>query len=263
MQVQRDWASFQCQYLGLDVPHLREHGNDACPCGNFVIDSLGDHLHCCQQHAGATHNAHEHILSAVQKCFQQAGYVTDSKHVPTSRGRKKADLWVKDFQLAGVRDVVIDTTLRHEFHGNVQAQANLGRNGEPSHQAIDGALDEAVKEKLSTYMDDYNARNFFFLPAVMTTSGRISGDFLRLLYILSHRQAAKFFTSLGILDPSPAAFKQRRGTYFHYNRSAIGLACVQAIAMRIDIARHKRPIQPARRAPAPYLLHLPMHAQHV
>ena len=95
-------------------------------------------------------------------------------------------------------------------------------------------------------------------PVLLT----LSGDFLRLLYILSHRQAEKFFASLGILDPSPAAFKQRRGTYFHYNRSAIGLACAQAIAMRIDIARHKRPIKPARRAPAPYLLHLPMHAQH-
>jgi hypothetical protein len=261
VQVQKDWASFHCQYLGLDVPHLREHGNDACPCGNFVIDKFGDHLHCCQQHAGATHNAHEHILSAVEKCFQQAGYGTDRKRVPCSRGNKKADLWVKDFQLAGVRDVVIDTTLRHEFHGNVMAQANLGHNGEPSHQAVDGALDEAVKEKLATYANDYNARNFFFLPAVMTTSGRINGDFLRLLYILSHRQAAKFFTSLGILDPSPAAFKQRRGTYFHYNRAAIGLACAQAIAMRIDIARHKRPIKPARRAPAPYLLHLPMHAR--
>ena len=33
-QVQKDWASYHCQYLGLDVPHLREHGNDACPCGN-------------------------------------------------------------------------------------------------------------------------------------------------------------------------------------------------------------------------------------
>ena len=68
-------------------------------------------------------------------------------------------------------------------------------------------MDAAVKEKLATYANDYNARNFFFLPAVVTTSGRINGDFLRLLYILSHRQAAKFFTSLGILDPSPAAFK--------------------------------------------------------
>ena len=59
----------------------------------------------------------------------------------------------------------------------------------------------------------------------MTTSGRISGDFLRLLYILSNRQADNYFTHLGLLDPSTKAFKQRRGTYFYYNRAAIGLAC--------------------------------------
>jgi hypothetical protein len=39
--------------------------------------------------------------------------------------------------------------------------------------------------KLDNYPHDYNKRNFFFLPAVMTTSGRFGGDFLRLLYILS------------------------------------------------------------------------------
>ena len=46
---------------------------------------------------------------------------------------------------------------------------------------------------------------------------------------------------MGIIDPSPLAFKQRRGSYFYYNRAAIGLACAQATAMRIDIAPHKRP----------------------
>ena len=96
-----------------------------CPMLRKPTVKFGDHLHCCQQHAGATHNAHEHLLTAVQQCFQQGGYVTERKHVPHSRGLKKADLWVKDFQLAGVRHVVIDTTLRHEFHGNVWAQATL------------------------------------------------------------------------------------------------------------------------------------------
>jgi hypothetical protein len=70
----------------------------------------------------------------------------------------------------------------------------------------------------------------------MTTSGRISGDFLCLLYILSNRQAHNFFTHMGLLDPSPKAFKQHCGTYFYYNRAAIGLACTQATDMRIDIA---------------------------
>jgi hypothetical protein len=36
---------------------------------------------------------------------------------------------------------------------------------------------------------------------------------------------------MGIIDPSPQAFKQRRGSYFYYNRAAIGLACAQATAM--------------------------------
>jgi hypothetical protein len=45
----------------------------------------------------------------------------------------------------------------------------------------------------------------------------------------------------------PQAFKQRRGSYFYYNRAAIGLACAQATAMRIDIAPHK----PPQKAPSP------------
>jgi hypothetical protein len=64
-------------------------------------------------------------------------------------------------------------------------------------------LEAAIKEKLNHYHHDYNERNFLFLPAVMTASGRISGDFLRLIYILSHRQADKYFTRMGIIGPSP------------------------------------------------------------
>jgi hypothetical protein len=39
-------------------------------------------------------------------------------------------------------------------------------------------MQSAAKEKLDNYQHDYNERQFFFLPAVMTTSGRISGEFL-------------------------------------------------------------------------------------
>jgi hypothetical protein len=126
---------------------------------------------------------------------------------------------VKDFRLAGIRDLIIDVSLRHEIHSDC---ANPVRNGEASHADSNGALDATVKAKLDNYQNDYNDRNFFFLPAVMTTSGRISGDFLRLLYILSNRQAHNYFTRMGLLDPSTKAFKQRSGTYFYYNRAAIG-----------------------------------------
>ena len=96
-----------------------------------------------------------------------------------------------------------------------------------------------------------------FLPAVMTNSGRINGDFLCLLYILSHRQVANYFTRMGILNPSPQAFKQRRGTYFYYNRAAIGIACA-LMAVGVDPHgqddRHEdrhRPTQaPSQKAPS-------------
>ena len=257
-KVMQDWTAWNCQQLGLPIPHLTTFRHDACTCRRFAIDEFGDHLHCCTQHAGATTGAHEHILTAVQRLFTKAGYKTDRKHVPHSRGLKKADLVVKDFSLAGIRDLIIDVSLRHEFHG---ACADPARNGEASHADANGVLDAAVKAKLDNYQHDYNERNFFFLPAVMSTSGRISGDFLRLLYILSHRQAQNYFTRMGVLVPSPQAFKQRRGTYFYYNRAAIGLACAQATAMRIDIAPHKRPLKKLPHlAPDLHLFHLPSHA---
>ena len=37
---------------------------------------------------------------------------------------------------------------------------------------------------------------------------------------------------MGILDPSPQSYKQRRGKYFYYNCAAIGIACAQATAVR-------------------------------
>jgi hypothetical protein len=165
---------------------------------------------------------------------------------------------VKDFRLACIRDLIINVSLRHEFH---DACADPARNGEASHADANGSLDAAVKAKLDNYQHDYNERNFFFLPVVMWTSGRISDDFLRLLYILSNRQAHYYFTRMGHLDPSPKAFKQRRGTYFYYNRASIGLACAQATAMRIDIAPHKRPLKKLpHHVPDPHLFHLPSHA---
>jgi hypothetical protein len=151
---------------------------------------------------------------------------------------------VKDFQLAGIQDLIIDVSLRHEFYGSC---LNHMRNGEASHADANGELDAAVKAKLDNYQHDYNERNVFFLPAVMTTSGRISGEFLRLLYILSNRQADNYFSRMGLLDP--------------YNRAAIGLACAQATAMRIDIAPHKRPLKKnPRHVPDLHLFHIPPHA---
>ncbi len=157
--------------------------------------------------------------------------------------------------MAGIRNLIIDVSLRHEFHG---ACVDPASNGEASHADANGTLDAAVKVKLDNYQHDYNELNFFFLPAVITTSGRISCDFLCLLCILSNRQVHNYFTRMGLLDPSTKTFKQCRGTYFYYNRAVIGLACARATTMRIDITPHKRPLKKLpHHAPDPHLFHIP------
>jgi hypothetical protein len=190
-----------CQYLGLDIPHLKEFKHHECPYRYLAIDTYGDHLHCCTQHAEATQDTHEHILSALQRLFTKAGYRTDRKNVPHSRGLKKEDLWIKDFQLAGVRNVIVDVTLRHEFHGSC---ANLIHHGEPSHHDVNGALDAAVKEKLDNFVTnlqrhDYNESNFFGRHDDLRENQR---DCLRLLYVLSHRQAANYYFHTQVLRTS-------------------------------------------------------------
>jgi hypothetical protein len=102
--VIQDWTSFHYQQLGLTIPHLQTFIHHECTRKRFDIDEFGDHLHFCTQPAGATTGTHEHMLTALQRLSTKAEYKPDRKHVPHSRGLKKADLVVKDFQLAGVRD---------------------------------------------------------------------------------------------------------------------------------------------------------------
>jgi len=108
----------------------------------------------------------EHILTALQRFFNKAGYRTERKHVPQSHGLKKADLWIKDFQLEGIRNVIIDVSLRHEFHGSC---TNLINKGEPSNPDANGPLD-AAKEEL-----DYNYQQLQRAQLFLLAQGESAG----------------------------------------------------------------------------------------
>jgi hypothetical protein len=65
----------------------------------------------------------------------------------------------------------------------------------------------------------------------MSTSGRIHGEFLRLIFFISNKQADDFFAALGYQEHKEE-FCHRRGVFFHRNRCTIGMACAQAAAWR-------------------------------
>ena len=87
---------------------------------------------------------------------------------------------------------------------------------------------------------------YAFLPCVMSTSGRIHGEFLRLLFIIAHRRTVRWFTDVGDDHHSADAFKFRRGQYFWHTRAAIGHGAAVAVAQRARVAGHtlRRPRVP-------------------
>ena len=238
------WTSWFCQYLGLTILALSD-SQRICACEKFILDPYGDHSHTCSQHSGTTKDAHEHILSALDTMCRRSGYTNRRKNVTSRRGSKKGDLEIRDINLAGKRDLVIDVALVYDFSGDCSRDAR--RNGQLRYDDPDLLLNNAARAKVHKYREDSSASdvNKAFLSALLSTSGRIHGEFLRLLYILAHRQTVKFFETVGE-EPSNEAFTWRRAESFFHDCAAIGIACAQATALRTHVAPHT-----ARRLPLP------------
>ena len=98
------------------------------------------------------------------------------------------------------------------------------------------------------------ARARHTLPACMSTSGRIHGEFLRWLFFLSNtRKADDYFAALGN-EAHKEEFCNRRGVFFHRNRCTIGMACAQAVALRGAPTKARRHVPAPRRLPPSHLV---------
>ena len=53
----------------------------------------------------------------------------------------------------------------------------------------------AARKKINTYREQYAYnRNITFMPAITSTSSRMHGEFLRLLFLQAHRETTAHFT---------------------------------------------------------------------
>ena len=111
-------------------------------------------------------------------------------------GKRCADLEILNIEVAQNIDLLVDIILRHDFIGAGHNGLNQGLLRNPDNP--DKILDSDAAEKIRHYRDPYRQnRHVAFLPACMTTSGRIHGEFLRLLYFISNKQAVAYFEALG------------------------------------------------------------------
>ena len=224
-----------------------------CPCQRYLMggDGAWDHINSCIYHSANWTTAHEHVLQALERICNDAGFATRRKQVLTSEGSRRADLEIRNIRLADKVDLLVDVTIRHDFIGAGRSGLTQGQLRNPDNP--DRILEGAAADKIRNYRDAYAVnRQVAFLPACMSTSGRIHGEFLRLLFFLSNKQADDYFAALGY-EAHKEEFCHRRGVFFYRNRCTIGLACAQAVVLRGAPTTARRHVSAPRRRPPPHL----------
>ena len=89
--------------------------------------------------------------------------------------------------------------------------------------------------KHTQYADN---QNISFLPAIMSTSSRMNGEFLRLLFLQAHRETTAPFIATGLplqQNRSDNAFRFNCAAFYMGLKSKVGLVAAKASALRINL----------------------------
>jgi len=112
------------------------------------------------------------------------GYNTERRNISSIKKRNgkmgRGDLVLKHVNLGGHRHLVLDVAVNHEFGGD--HLADVSRNGALRDAQPSRILESTARTKVDRYRAGYAALKYAFLPCVISTSGRLHGEFLRLLY---------------------------------------------------------------------------------
>ncbi len=81
---------------------------------------------------------------------------------------------------------------------------------------------------------------------LLSTSGRLHSEFVRLLFLQAHRETDRFFAASGVqlaqTNPSGQLFTFRRSVFLTQLKSKVGLALDKAAVLRININLDGAPI---------------------
>ena len=82
-----------------------------------------------------------------------------------------------------------------------------------------------------------NNQNISFLPAILSTSTRMHGEFLPLNFLQAHRETEAHFNAAGMPSQNyqTDAFRFKRAASYQGLKSRVGLAAAKAAALRINL----------------------------
>ena len=132
--------------------------------------------------------------------------------------------------------MVFDLSIAHDRFGS---SSHVQQNGLLTHpQDLDGPLRVAAQRKINAYRQQYaDNQNISFLPAIVSTSCRMHGEFLRLIFLQAHLENEAHFNAAGMSSQNyqTDAFRFKRAAFLQSLKSKIGLAASKAAALRINL----------------------------
>ena len=141
--------------------------------------------------------------------------------------------------------LVLDLRIPHDRVGSSTDPTLNGHLRHPNN--LDQSLNDTVADKIRKYRADYKnnpPNTVSFMPAIASTSGRLHREFIRLLFLQTHRETDRFFAASGV------QFAQSNRGPYHYRRAAIssllksrvGNILAKAAALRINLNLDGAPI---------------------
>ena len=112
--------------------------------------------------------------------------------------------------------LVVDLRIAHERFGSSSDPSLDGHLHCPID--VDRSLNEAATDKIRKYHADYSDYNnnppnaISFMPAIVSTSGRLHSEFVSLLFLQAHRETDRFLPASGV------QLAQSTSGQFHYRR---------------------------------------------
>jgi len=182
------------------------------------------------------------MVGALGPLFRTAGHIVRTQHgVTASAGQRRGDVEIRRFLQdgAGRRSLVFDLSMTHDRFGS---SSHVQQNGLLSHpQDLDAPLRLAKQRKINSYRQQYaDNQNISFLPAIVSTSTRMHGEFLRLLFLQAHQETEAHFTAAGMSSQrnQSDSFRFKRAAFYQNLKSKVGLAAAKAVkaaALRINL----------------------------
>ncbi len=176
-----------------------------CVCNTFTYDTFGDHLQTCQIKSAAS-QVHDSVVYRLGALLGSVGHRVKIHNITPVTDKERGDLEIKDYvvmqkpqtqanRLTPPRTLILDYTMTHirfgrsHVHPMDQLTNTRSSDGDPD---PDGVLKEVVRIKIRHYRNLHLNRPdpIAFIPLAVDTTGRLYDEFIRLLFLHTHREVS-------------------------------------------------------------------------